>query len=130
MSRKGSFEERARAEVERIKAEKSAEEERKQARMRELAVEARQRREAQAAEERRLKAERDAKLRQTQEEKAKTEEECTKRAMFSTWVANGGSPAEFEDAWPNLKREMLMQRTLEQETQARLLQRTSGVSRL
>ena len=130
MVRKGSFEEQARAEVERIKAERAAEEVRKQERMRELAEEARQHREAQAAEERRREAERHAKLRRSQEEKAKGEEERTKRAMFNTWVANGGSPSEFEAAWPNLRREMLTQRTLEHDSQARQLQRTSGVSRI
>jgi hypothetical protein len=36
MARKGTFEERARVEVERIKAPRTAEEERKQAKMREL----------------------------------------------------------------------------------------------
>ena len=130
MGRKGSFEERARAEVERIKGEKAAEAERKQARMRELAEEARERREAESEKERKREAERNAKLRRTQEEKARGEEERTKRAMFNSWVANGGSPGEFEAAWPNLKREMLTQRTLERETQARQLQRTSGVSRI
>ena len=49
--------------MERIKAERSAEEERKQARMRELAEEARERREAQAADERKREAEWNAKLR-------------------------------------------------------------------
>jgi hypothetical protein len=130
MGRKGSFEERARAEVERIQGERVAEGERKQARIRELAEEARERREAQAAEERRLKAERDAKMRHSQEEKARGEEERTKRVAFNSWVAQGGSPGEFEEAWPNLKREMLTQRTLEQDSQARQLQRTSGVSRI
>jgi hypothetical protein len=42
MARNGSFEERARAEVERIKGEKVPEQERKLERMRELAEEARQ----------------------------------------------------------------------------------------
>ena len=130
MTSRGTYAERARAEVERIKGEKVAEEQRKQERMRELAEEARQHREAEAAEERKRQAERDAKLRRVEEEKAKAEEEREKRAMFNTWVANGGSPSEFEDAWPNLRREMLTQRILEQETQARQLQRTSGVSRL
>jgi hypothetical protein len=130
MSRRKSFEERAREEVARIKAEEAAEEERKQERMRELAEEASERREAEAAEERKREAERNAKLRRSQEERAKDEEERTKRAMLNTWVANGGSPGEFEAAWPNLRREMLTQRTLEQETQARQLQQTSGVSRI
>jgi hypothetical protein len=130
MGRKGTFEEQARAEVERIKGEKVAEEERKQARMRELAEEARQRREAEAAEERKREAERDAKLRQTQEEKAKSEEERTKRAMFNTWVANGGVPSEFEAAWPNLRREMLTQRTLAADSAARESQRQQTHSRI
>ena len=130
MSRRKSFEERAREEVACIKAEEAAEEERKQERMMELAEEASKRREAEAAEKRRREAERDAKLRRSQEEKAKAEEEHTKRAMFNTWVANGGSPEEFEAAWPNLRREMLTQRTLEEETRARQLQRASGVSRI
>jgi hypothetical protein len=78
-----------------------------------LAEQARKSREAEAAEERRREDERDAKLRRSQEDKAKVEAEHTKRAMFNTWVANGGSPTEFEAAWPNLRREMLTQRTLE-----------------
>jgi hypothetical protein len=130
MGRKGSFEERARAEVERIKGEEAEKEQRLEQRMRELAEEAREYREAQAAEERKREAGRNAKLRRSQEEKAKSEEKRTKRAMFNTWVANCGSPAEFEAAWPNLRREMLTQRTLERETQARQLQRASGVSRI
>jgi hypothetical protein len=130
VSRREAFEERARAEVERIKAEKAAEEERKQARMRELAKEARARREAEAEEERKRKAERDAKLRQTQEQDAKAEEERAKRAMFNSWIANGGSLGEFEDAWPNLKREMLTQRTLEREKGARESHRAASHSRI
>jgi hypothetical protein len=130
MVRKGLFEERARAEVERIKAVQAAEEERKQERMRKLAEEARERREAQAAEERRRQDERNTKLRRSQQERVQGEEERTKRVAFNSWVANGGAPSEFEAAWPILKREMLTQRTLEQETQARQLQRASGVSRI
>ena len=48
MSSRGSFEERARAEVERIRAKEAAKEERKQERIRELAKEAREHREAEA----------------------------------------------------------------------------------
>jgi hypothetical protein len=130
MSRRKSFEERAREEVERIKAQEAAEEERKQERMRELAEEARQHREAQAAEERKREAERDAKLRRSREEKANVEEERTKRAVFNSWVANGGAPGEFEAAWPELRAEMLKRRTIEQDSQARQQQRSSGVSRI
>jgi hypothetical protein len=113
MGRKGTFEERARQEVDRIKTERAAEEERKQSRMSELAEEARQRKAAEAAEERRRQDERNAKLRRSQQERVQGEKEGARRAMFNTWVANGGSPAEFEAAWPNLRREMLTQRTLE-----------------
>lgn len=130
MSRNRSFEERAHAEVERIKAKEAEKEQRLEERMRELAEEARERREAQAAEERRREAERHAKLRRVEEERRQAEEERTKRAVFNSWVANGGAPSEFEAAWPNLKREMLTKRTLEQDSQARQLQRTSGVSRI
>jgi hypothetical protein len=130
MGRSKSFEERAREEVERIKAENAAEEERKQERMRELAKEARERREAEAEEERKRKAERDAKLRLTQEDKGKAEEERVKRAMFGSWVANGGAPGEFEAAWPTLKREMLTQRTLEREAGAREAHRAASHSRI
>jgi hypothetical protein len=130
MSRRKSFEERAREEVERIKAENAAEEERKRERMRELAKEARERREAEAEKERKRKAERDAKLRRTQEEESKAEEERVKRQMFGSWVANGGAPGEFEDAWPNLRREMLTQRTLEREAEAREAHRGASHSRI
>jgi hypothetical protein len=98
--------------------------------MKELAEQVRKSREAEAAEERRRQDERNAKLRRSQQERVQGEEKRAKRAMFNTWVASGGSPAEFEAAWPNLRREMLTQRTLEQETRARQLQRISGVSRI
>jgi hypothetical protein len=52
MSRNRSFQKRAREEVERIKAEETTEVERKQARMRELVEEARERREAEAVQSR------------------------------------------------------------------------------
>jgi hypothetical protein len=130
MSRRKSFEERAREEVERIKQQKAAEEERLQERMRELAKEARERREAEAEKERRREAERQAKLRSAQEEGAQAEEERVKRQMFNSWVANGGSPGEFEAAWPNLRREMLTQRTLKREAGAREAHRAASHSRI
>jgi hypothetical protein len=130
MGRRKSFEERAREEVERIKAEEAAEEERKAERMRELAKEARERREAEAAEERKRKAERDAKLRRVHEEESRAAEERSKRLVFNTWVANGGAPGEFEAAWPNLRREMLTQRTLEREAGAREAHRAASHSRI
>jgi hypothetical protein len=116
MGRKGSFEERARAEVDRTKSDRDAEEQRKQERMRELVEEDREHREAQAAEERRQEAELNAKLRRSQEEKAKGEEERTKRVAFNSWVGNGGAPSEFEAAWPGLRTEMIRRRTLEHDS--------------
>jgi hypothetical protein len=86
------------------------------------------RREAEAAEEDRRKAERDAKLRRVQEDKGKAEEERSKRAMFNSRVANGGAPGDFEAAWPNLRREMLAQRTLEREAGAREAHRAASRS--
>ena len=41
-----------------------------------------------------------------------------KARVFRSWTANGGTAAEFEDAWPGIKVEMLKQRTIEQETRA------------
>ena len=123
MTRKRSFEERARAEVERIKAEKAAEEQRLQDRLAELKREATERREAAEAEERR---EREAR----QAERQKAKEERLKHAMFDSWVAKGGTPGEFEAAWPDLKAEHLKRRPLEDEHEARMLRRASGVSRI
>ena len=130
MSRTNSFEERAREEVARIKAEEAAEDQRKQERMRELAKEARERREAEAAEERKHKAEREAKLRRTEEEKGKAEERRAKEGARRQWKASGGTEAAFEGAWPSMREEMLKRRTLERETQARQLQQARGVSRI
>jgi hypothetical protein len=95
-----------------------------------LCQDTREYREAEAAEERKREAERNAKLRRSREETAKAEEERTKRVVFNSWVANGGAPSEFEAACPNLRQEMLTKRTLEHDSQARQLQRTSGVSRI
>ena len=106
MSRRKSFEERAREEVERKKAEEAAEQERKH------------------------KAERDAKLRRTEEEKGKAEERRAKEGARRQWKASGGTEAAFEGAWPSMREEMLKRRTLERETQARQLQQARGVSRI
>ena len=40
------------------------------------------------------------------------------------------APGEFEDAWPEIKSEMLTQRSLEADAQARQLQQARGVSRI
>ena len=124
-TRRESFEERARAEVERIKAKEAAEEERKQDRMRELAKQASEHREAEAEKERNRKAERDTKLRQVQEEEGKAEEGARRQ-----WKVSGGTEAAFEGAWPSMWAEMLKWRTVDAERGAREDQRASGVSRI
>jgi hypothetical protein len=134
MGRNRSFEKRAREEVERIKAEEAAEEERKQARMRELVEQARERREAEAAEEKRHKQERDAKLRRSQEEKAELEERRTKDSARRSWKANSGREAALEEAWPSMWEEMLKRRTIDADRralrEAREAMARSGVSRI
>jgi hypothetical protein len=121
-----SFEQRAREEVERIKREERAEEERRQKRMEELRVESDKRREAKAAEERR----REARRAQEQAERERVEDERMKAGVFRSWTANGGSAAEFEDAWPGIKADLLKQRTIEQETRSREEMRISSHSRI
>jgi hypothetical protein len=97
--------------------------------MKELAEEARERREAQAAEVRKREAERNAKLRRDQKERSQAEEERAKRVMFNTWIAQGGDPGEFEAAWPSMRLEQLRQRTLEADSAARESQRRQALSR-
>ena len=119
MGRSRSFAKRAREEVERIKAEEAAEQERRQSRMRELAEQARERREAQAAEEERRKEVRDAKLRRSQEEKAQVEERLAKVSARRSWKASGGTEAAFDKAWPSMWDEMLKRRTADADRWAR-----------
>jgi hypothetical protein len=125
-----SFAKRAREEVERIKAEEVAEEEYKQARMRELVEQARERREAEAAEERRRKEDRDAKVRRSQEEEAKGKERRAKDLASHRWKASGGSEAAFDEAWPSMWEEMLKRRTVDTDRRARQEMHQSGVSRI
>ena len=99
--------------MERIQAQETAEEERKQARMRELTEQARERRETEAAEESRRKEQRDAKLRHKQEEKAEGEERLAKDSARRSWTASGGTEAAFEQAWPSMWEEMLKRRTVD-----------------
>jgi hypothetical protein len=70
--------------------------------MRELAEQARERRETEASEERRRKEERDAKLRRSQEEKAEVEERLARDSARRSWTASGGTEAAFEQAWPSM----------------------------
>jgi hypothetical protein len=130
MSRCRSFERRAREEVERIKAEEAAEQERKQARMRELAEQARERREAEAAKQRRRKDERDAKLRRSQDEKAKGEERRAKDLAMRRWKASGGTETAFDEAWPSMWEEMLKRRTVDADSAAREAMARNGVSQI
>jgi len=125
-----SFEKRARDEVERIKAQEVAEEERKQERMRELAEQARERREAEAAEEERRKEERDAKLRHSQEEKAELEERLARDSARRSWKAGGGTEVAFDQAWPSMWEEILKRRTVDADRWARQEMHQSGVSRI
>jgi colicin import membrane protein len=94
--------------------------------MAELKEDARKRREAEAERERQEKAERARWL----EERRQATEERDKRAMFNTWVAQGGAPGEFEAAWPSLRAEELKRRTLEGENAGREAQRASNVSQI
>jgi hypothetical protein len=125
-----SLERRAREEVERIKAQEAAGEERKHTRMTELAEQARERREAEAAEERKRKEERDAKLRCSQEEKAKVEERLARDSARRSWKAGGGTEVAFDQAWPSMWEEMLKRRTVDADSQARQEMARSGVSRI
>jgi hypothetical protein len=55
-------------------------------------------------------------------------EEREKRATYRSWVASGGSPAEFEVAWRELRAETLKRRTLQAEETARAEQRRRTLS--
>src|SRR5215210_5814286 len=130
MGRNRSFERRAREEVARIKAEEVAEEERKQARMRDLSEQATERRAAEADEERRRNEERDAKLTRSRDEKVKGEKRRARNLAQSTWKANGGTEAAFEEAWPSMWEEMLKRRTVDADRSAREAMTKSSVSRI
>jgi hypothetical protein len=130
MGRNRSFEKRAREEVERIKAEETAKEERKQARMKELYEQARERREAEAAEEERRNEERDAKLRRSQDEKAELEERLARNSARLRWKANGGTEAAFDQAWPSMWEEILKRRTIDVDGRARQEMARSTISRI
>jgi hypothetical protein len=130
MGRNTSFEKRAREEVTRIRAQEAAEEERKQARMRELAEQARERREAEAVQERRRKDERDAKLRHSEDVKAKGEERRAKDLARRSWKASGGAEVAFDEAWQSMWEEMLKRRTVDADRAAHQEMAQSGVSHI
>lgn len=120
MGKRTSFEDRARAEVERIKAAEQEEAERLQERLDELAAEARSRQEEREKQER-AEAARRARL----EEEARAErEEREKRAAFRSWTAQGGAPQDFEAEWPAMRAEATRRRVLEADAAARASQRS------
>jgi hypothetical protein len=98
--------------------------------MRELAEQARERKEAETAEERRRKDERDAKLRRSQEERAKGEERRARDLARRRWNASGGEEAAFEQAWPSMWEEMLKRCTIDADRLARQEMYQSGTSRI
>jgi hypothetical protein len=53
-----------------------------------------------------------------------------KKAALVSWESSGGTIAEFEEAWPSLRTEMLKRRTLENDANARATHRRSGISSL
>ena len=98
--------------------------------MRELAEQARERREADAAEKRKREAERDAKLRRSQDEKAKVEERMARDSAKRSWETSGGTEAAFDQAWPSMWEEMLKRCTMDADRGARREMARSGVSRI
>ena len=99
-------------------------------RMRELAEQARQRRETEAAEKRRRKDERDAKLRRSQEDRAEVELRLARDSARRSWTASGGTEATFEKAWPSMWEEILKRRTIDADVQAREAMARSTISRI
>jgi membrane protein involved in colicin uptake len=126
MHKTGPTPQQVRAEVERLQAADREREAQREARMAELRKDARRHHEEKAALERQEKAEQERR----REARRQAAEDADKRAMFNTWIAQGGAPVEFEAAWPDLRAQMLMQRTLEGENAAREGQRISTVSRI
>jgi hypothetical protein len=98
--------------------------------MRELAEQARERREAQVADEERRKEERDAKLRRSQEDKAEGEERLARDSARRSWTASGGTDVAFNQAWPEMWEEMLRRRTVDADRRAREEVARSSVSRI
>jgi hypothetical protein len=94
--------------------------------MQELRVDLDKRREAEAAEERK----REARPAKERAERQQVEDERMKARVLRSWMANGGTAAEFEDTWPEIKADMLKQQTVEQETRAREGMRMGAHSRI
>jgi transposase len=86
--------------------------------------------EARIAEQRRRAAERTAKLRHSQEEKAEGEERRARDAARRSWKANGGTEAAFDQAWPSMWEEMLKRRTVGIDREALQAMTRSSVSRI
>jgi hypothetical protein len=76
---------------------------------------------AQREAEARAKQEEFERLRtEEQREYARAEERRTKEDARRHWLEAGGTPEDFEKAWPDMWRETLVARTLERESQVRL----------
>ncbi len=125
LGRKRSVEERARAEVERIKAADAEKERRFQERREELAAQARARREAREQAEARQKREaregREGRVRQEAERRERADKENARRA----WMADGGTAEAFEEAWPKLRDEARSRRVMDADRRAREAHRQS-----
>jgi hypothetical protein len=69
----------------------------------------------------------DEKAAKEEEERlARTEKESARRA----WLADGGSKADFEKAWPKLRDEGRRRRVMDADKHAREMMRTHGPSRI
>ena len=123
MSRTRPFEERARAEVERIKAAEAEKEASFRERMDELAEQAKARRqdEEQAEAERNRAATAEQRRRAEQEQARR--EQAEKASARHAWVADGGAEAAFEEAWPTLRDQARARRVMNADERARVEQR-------
>jgi hypothetical protein len=73
--------------------------------------------------------------RKEQDEKAAKKEEARNARMEKetarrAWLADGGSEADFEKAWPKLRDEGRRQRVIDTDRRARETMQASGVSRI
>jgi hypothetical protein len=73
--------------------------------------------------------------RKGQDEKAAKEEEARnarmeKESTRKAWIRNGGSAADFEKAWPELRDEGRRRRVMDADKHAREMMRAHGLSRI
>ena len=118
-----SVEERARTEVERIKAADAEQEARFRERRDELAEQARARRQdEERARAEREQAERAEQARRTEQE-AERREQAEKTAARNLWLADGGSAAAFEESWPSMRDGARSRRVMDADARAREVHR-------